>query len=185
MYEDRMGALVMKLLVGYATKEGQSRKIARYLADRAADKGYGVELLSLQDTEDIQVTRFDEVLLIAPVHAGHYPKTLGEFVSAQADSLKGKPTRFISVSLAAAGHDAEDWRNLDKIVDDFANATGWQPTEVKHVAGAYKPSQYDILTRFIMRRIITAKDPEADLGIDKDYTDWSALEAWLDKVLVA
>ena len=173
----------MKLFIGYATKEGQSRKIARYLADRAATKGHGVELLSLQDAEGLDVTRFDEVLLIAPVHAGHYPKTLGEFVTAQVDSLKGKSTRFISVSLAAAGHDAEDWRNLDKIVDDFADATGWQPTEVKHVAGAYKPSQYDILTRFIMRRIVAAKDPDADLGVDKDYTDWSALEAWVDIVL--
>jgi menaquinone-dependent protoporphyrinogen oxidase len=173
----------MKLLVGYATKEGQSRKIARHVADQAADQGHGAELLSLRDADDVDVARFDEVFLIAPIHAGHYPKALGEFVSDRSDLLNSRSTRFISVSLAAAGHDTEEWRHLDHIIDDFRTATGWRPSEVKHVAGAYLPSRYDILTRFIMRRIVAAKDPDADLSADKEYTDWAALEAWVDTVL--
>jgi len=45
------------------------------------------------------------------------------------------------------------------------------------------PSEYDIVTRFIMRRIVAKKDPEADLSEDRDYTDWAALgdllEGWV------
>lgn len=173
----------MKLLIGYATKEGQTRTIARFLADRAADRGHAVELLALRDAGDIELKRFDAVLLAAPVHIGHYPKALAEFASDNADTLNALPTRFISVSLAAAGHDADDWRSLDHIVDDVRAATGWQPEACKHVAGAYRPSRYDIFTRLIMKRIISAKDPDADTGKDKEYTDWEDLGAWLDSWL--
>lgn len=168
----------MKLLIGYATKEGQTRKISRYIADMAADAGHAVELLALEDADDVALNRFDTILLAAPVHAGHYPKAIISFVSNHSASLTGEKTRFLSVSLAASGHDAEDWRGLDDIVDDFCSATGWTPSETKHVAGAYVPSKYDILTRYIMRRIVSAKDPEANPKEDKEYTDWSDLAAW-------
>ena len=45
------------------------------------------------------------------------------------------------------------------------------------------PSEYDIFTRLIMKRIIAAKDPDADTGKDKEYTDWEDLGAWLDSWL--
>ena len=90
------------------------------------------------------------------------------------------PTLLISVSLAAAGHDAEDWRTLDAILADFQDATSWIPGQVAQVAGAYKPSDYDVFRRFIMRRIIAQKDPEADLDWDKEYTDWDSLNDVID-----
>jgi menaquinone-dependent protoporphyrinogen oxidase len=90
------------------------------------------------------------------------------------------PSLLLSVSLAAAGHDAEDWRGLETILSDFAQATGWTPAEVVQVAGAYEPSKYDVFRRFVMRRIIAAKDPETDLDWDKEYTDWDALNAQID-----
>ncbi len=169
----------MKLMIGYATKEGQTRKISRHIADLAADAGHAVELLALEDADAIDPNRFDAVLLAAPIHAGSYPKAVSKFVSNKAALLRGDKARFLSVSLAASGHDAEDWRGLDEIVDDFCAATGWAPSDVKHIAGAYTPSKYDILTGFIMRRIISAKDPEADPKDDKEYTDWDDLDAWI------
>ena len=87
---------------------------------------------------------------------------------------------FVSVSLAAAGHDAEDWKGLDRILEEFEDATGWSPDRVEQVAGAYRPSQYDVFRRFIMRRIILAKDPEADPDTDTEYTDWKAFDSLLD-----
>ncbi len=170
----------MKMFVGYATKEGQSRKIARHIADFAFDTGHSVEILPLNDTSDLDLDRFDAVVLVAPIHTGHYPKALSQFVSFHSDRLEQKDTRFVSVSLAAADYDAEDWRELDHIVDDFSEATGWTPSETKHVAGAYLPSKYDILTGFIMRRILTKRDPDVNPSEDHEYTDWVELNAWIN-----
>lgn len=170
----------MKLLIGYATKEGQTRNIARHIADLAADTGHAVELLALEDAGQTDLSRFDAAVLAAPIHVGHYPKALGKFIADQAENLDNLPVRFVSVSLAAAGHDAEDWRELDHIVEDFCAATGWTPTETKQVAGAYMPSKYDMFTGFVMRRIVAAKDPGTNLKEDKVYTDWADLNAWVN-----
>lgn len=170
----------MKLFIGYATKEGQSRKIARHIADFAFDTGHSIEISSLHDLSDLDSGRFDAVVLVAPIHAGHYPKSLSQFVSFHSEQLEQTDTRFVSVSLAAAGYDAEDWRGLQQIVEDFSEATGWSPPETQHVAGAYMPSKYDVLTGFIMRRIIAKKDPDANPSLDKEYTNWVELNAWIN-----
>lgn len=175
----------MRVLVAYASTEGQTRKIARQVADRIADRGEGVELASLADVEDMDLVRFDRVILAASIHMGHYQQMLGDFVDAQLGPLLQKPTLFLSVSLAAAGHEAEDWTGLDRVLKEFQEATGWTPGRVAQIAGAYCPSRYDIVRRFIMRRIIVAKDPDADLAADKEYTDWPALNATVDQWLAS
>lgn len=170
----------MKILVTYATSDGHTRKIGRHIADMIANAGHAVELLDLADTMDIDLGRFDGAILAASVHMGHYQRSLTDFVTGQSKSLKGIPTLFLSVSLAAAGHDTEDWTGLDRIMEDFIEATGWTPGRVEQIAGAYMPSQYDIFRRFIMRRIIASKDSGTDLGADHVYTDWGALDRIVD-----
>mgnify|MGYP001824952267 CR=1 FL=1 len=169
----------MKILVAYASTDGQTRKICRVAADWSADQGNAVELLPLADADDIDLTRFNAVLLAASVHGGRYQKALTEFCANRADTLSALPSLFLSVSLAAAGHEAEDWQELEKILADFTSATGWIPNRVEQVAGAYKPSEYDVFRRFVMRRILANKDPSADLSADIEYTDWAALNAVL------
>ncbi|GAB5448968.1 flavodoxin domain-containing protein [Gymnodinialimonas sp.] len=171
----------MKVFIGYATTEGQSRKVARWASDRLVDDGHSVELMALADGDDLDLSRFDRAVLIASIHASHYQSSLAEFVTQHDAWLGTHPALFLSLSLAAAGHDAEDWRTLDKIAADFSAATGWTPGVIEHVAGAYKPSQYDILKRFIMRRIVAAKNPEADPNLDHEYTDWDGLADRVDQ----
>ncbi|MCK0148978.1 protoporphyrinogen oxidase [Marivita sp. S6314] len=175
----------MKLFIGYASTEGQTRKIARHIADRCVDKGHSVELMALDDAAQVDLSRFDAVMLGGSLHAGHYQTVLSEFATDHALALEHCPSMLLSVSLAAAGHDAEDWRGLEAILSDFQEATRWTPGQVVQVAGAYKPSDYDVFRRFIMRRIIAAKDPEADLDWDKEYTDWEALDRTVDVWLEA
>jgi menaquinone-dependent protoporphyrinogen oxidase len=173
----------MKLLVAYGSTEGQTRKIARHVADRLADAGHTVELLPLADAGGLDPARFDRAVLAASVHASQYQPALAQFVEAHRGWLSANPTLFLSVSLCAAGHDAEDWRGLDRIAADFETATGWSPDTVMQVAGAYRPSQYDLFRRFVMRRIIAEKDPGAAPEQDREYTDWAALDAGVERWL--
>lgn len=175
----------MKVLIAYASTEGQTRKIAQKIADHIFDGGQTVELLDLSDAAHIDLQRFDCAILAGSIHAGHYQQSLTNFAAKRCSDLEGKPTLFLSVSLVAAGHDAEDWKGLDKIRDEFIEATHWKPSRIEQVAGAYRPSEYDMFRRFIMRRIIATKDPDADLNADKEYTDWSSLFKIVDDWLAA
>ena len=175
----------MKVLVGYSTSEGHTRKIARHVGDRLVDIGHAVELLCLDDSGDLELERFDRIILASPIHTGHYHRAFSDFVGKRSDQLNDMPTLFLSISLAAAGHDAEDWKSLAKIAADLTEATGWAPTQTEQIAGAYKPSEYDFFKRFIMRKIISAKDPAADLDQDKIYTDWEKLDAVAERWMKA
>lgn len=175
----------MRFLIGYSTNEGQTRKISRAIMLQLANESHTVELLKINDDVSIELLNYHRIILLASVHTGHFQKSMTEFFAANADNLATIPTLFLTVSLAAAGHNAEDWRALDKISNDVYKATGFTPNCTAHIAGAYTPSKYDIFRRFIMRRIIAKEAPSLDLELDHEFTNYAELKTvineWIDK----
>ena len=169
----------MRILVVYATTDGQTRKIARFAADHLTDLGHATELLNAADTEGLDLGRFGAAVLAGSLHAGGFQKTLAAFAKDNAAALNAKPTLFLPVSLSAAGNDEEDWKGLRACVDGFLDQTGWQPTRTAHVAGAFRFTEYDFFRAWAMRRIADAKQQVVDPHSDKEYTDWPALAAAL------
>ncbi len=170
----------MKILIVYATTEGQTRKIARHAADHLTAKGHSVELLHAEDAEDAAVADYDGVILAGSVHAGHYQAALVDFATAQTAALDKVPNLFLSVSLSAAGRDEKDWEGLEAVLTAFKEKTGWRPKQVEHVAGALRYSQYDFLRYWAMRWIASQRGQKHDGEEDVEFTDWDKLAALLD-----
>ncbi len=170
----------MIILIAYATTDGQTRKIARFAADRLAGQGHGVELLNVEDAEGLDLSRFDGAILAGSLHAGGYQKALSRFARAEAARLAQMPTLFLAVSLSAAGNDPEDWAGLNRCLDEFQAETGWTPGRTEHVAGAFRFSEYDFFRAWAMRRIADQKGEKVEPGKDREYTDWPALILALD-----
>lgn len=170
----------MHLLIAYATTDGQTRKIARFAADRLAGQGHAVELLNVEDAEGLDLSRFDGAILAGSLHAGGYQKTLARFARDAAVELALMPTIFLAVSLSAAGNDPEDWAGLRRCLAEFEADTGWTPGRVEHVAGAFRFSEYDFFRAWAMRRIADQKGEAVEPGKDREYTDWAALILTLD-----
>ena len=171
----------MKILIAYATTEGQTRKIARFAADRLTDAGHSVELMRAEDAEGLELGRFDRAILAGSLHVGAFQKSLAAFAKANAAALAGVPTLFLGVSLAAAGDDPDDWKGLADCVAKFTAETGWTPARVEHVAGAFRFGEYDFFRAWAMRWIARSKgEAEPAAGQDREYTDWAKLGAVLD-----
>ncbi len=170
----------MYLVIAYATTDGQTRKIARFAADRLVSSGHAVELLNVEDAADLDLARFDGAILAGSLHAGGYQTSLVRYVRDNHAALAGLPTLFLAVSLSAAGNDAEDWAGLRKCLAEFETETGWTPGRVEHVAGAFRFSEYDFFRAWAMRRIADQKGEKVEPGKDKEYTDWAALGQTLD-----
>jgi menaquinone-dependent protoporphyrinogen oxidase len=62
----------MYLLIAYATTDGQTRKIARFAADRLVTGAHSVELVNVEDAEGLDLARFDAAVLAGSLHAGGY-----------------------------------------------------------------------------------------------------------------
>lgn len=169
----------MRILIAYASTDGQTRKIARFAADLLTDLGPSVELLNVVDAEGLDLSRFAAVVLAASLHAGGFQKAMIDFARAHARTLNAMPTLFLPVSLSAAGDDPDDWKGLGDCLSRFLGQTGWQPARTEHVAGAFRFTEYDFFRAWAMRRIAAAKGEEVDPHADKEYTDWTALAALL------
>ncbi|WP_439154850.1 flavodoxin domain-containing protein [Yoonia sp.] len=171
----------MKILIAYTSTEGQTRKIVQFCADYLNAEGHTVELLPAADAHGTDLSRFDAMLLAASVHGGKYQKPMVRLASARTGELNQMKSAFLSVSLAAAGTDEDDWKGLRDVVDRFAAKTGWSPKTVMHVAGAFRFSEYDFFKSWAMRWIAAQKDEDVDPHEDKEYTDWEALRNTLDE----
>lgn len=169
----------MKILVVYATTEGQTRKVARHVFDWLAAAGHAAELIPAAEAGDLDPAGFDAVTVAGSVHGGRYQAELVRWAKAAAPGLARVPTLFLSVSLTAAGRDAQEWDGLRGCVARFAAETGWTPARVEHVAGAFRFSEYDFFRTWAMRWIAAQRDEGVTPGVDHEYTDWAALEAVL------
>ena len=171
----------MKLLIVYGTTEGQTRKIAEYL--RAEAEKAGVQAALCDATcAPIAPDGYDAVIIAASVHMHKYQTSVEHYIMANLGTLNDMPTAFCSVSLTAAGDDAESWKELEDLTARFLIETGWKPTMIQQVAGALRFTQYDFFKKFIMR-MIAKKAGEKDPSGDKEYTDWARLNVLLNELM--
>jgi menaquinone-dependent protoporphyrinogen oxidase len=170
-----------RILLIYDTTEGQTRKVMQSIAERMTLAGADTDVVRVGAFEPA-VADYDGILVAGSVHAGRYQKPLVKWVKAHAREFGGRPSAFISVSLAVLHKDkARAAADLDAIVERFCADTGWRPGAVKHVAGALLYTRYNIFKRWIMKRIVAAAGGDVDTSKDYEYTDWIDLRAFADQ----
>ena len=98
---------------------------------------------------------------------------------------------FISVTLSEAGAEdptrteAERRRaagDVQKMIDDFIRESGWTPARTMPVAGALTYSKYNVLVRFIMKRISRKQGGPTDTSRDYEFTNWEAVDRFAASV---
>jgi len=170
----------MKILMLYATTEGQTRKIAEFVAAKLKSYGDTVALHDATAADGIDLRDFDAAILAASLHAGHYQQPLIHFARANSTWLNQLPSAFISVSLSAAGTDPEELKGIATCAGLFLNETGWTNAEVHHVAGAFRFAEYDYFKRWVMKLIAWEKSVKVEPGKDLELTNWDKLAATVD-----
>lgn len=183
------------VLVAFATREGQTRKIAEHVADTIRARGDRAEVLDLGSGAQFELdpSRYAAVVLAASVHLGRHQREMVDFVKAHHEQLEQLPTAFLSVSLSEAGvedmtasFEARSKAAMDvkKMIDDFCHQTGFHPSRVWPVAGALMYSEYGALVRFVMRRIARRAGQSTDTTRDYEYTDWKGLHRFVDALMM-
>jgi menaquinone-dependent protoporphyrinogen oxidase len=168
---------MMNFLVVYGTTEGQTRKIAQFVADRIKVHDHGVDLADATDaaSADIKLRGYDGVVVAGSLHIGKFQTSIEEFVRSRCQTLNGMRTVFLPVSLSAASKDDDDVKGLAECIRRFLDETGWKPGATHNVAGAFRYTQYDFFKRWGMKLIAYQKGVSTDASRDLELTDWVAL----------
>ena len=170
----------MKVLLLYATTQGQTRKIARHIADRLAARQHSVELVPASEDEGLDPGRFDAAILAGSIHAGQYQTALLQSAHRHAAGLNRLPGLFVTVSLTAAGDDPAERAELDRLARGFLTDTGWQNPQIAQVAGALRFSAYGFFEYWAMLWISRRKNRTVTGREDIEFTDWAALDALVE-----
>jgi menaquinone-dependent protoporphyrinogen oxidase len=171
----------MNILLLYGTTEGHTRKIAQFIAQRLDNAGHTVKMVeAMLLPAGLDPGAYDASIVAASVHVGHYQPRVVDFARKHHAALNAKPAAFISVSLAAAGQDDDDVQGIARCAEAFARDTGWTPTQVHHVAGAFRFTQYDFFKTWAMKYIAWRKNVRVVAGQDLELTDWQELGRFID-----
>lgn len=166
----------MNILILYATFEGQTAKIAEHMAGILRNKGHQVTTQSDEQLPaDFSIEKFDAAILGGSIHMGHYAKHFKKFVEQHRDWLNSNPTAFFTVCMAIHSKIPESQQEAAAFGDNFMNKTAWQASMAATFAGAVKYTQYNFVTRFIMKRISKKEGGSTDTSTDHEYTDWEAV----------
>jgi menaquinone-dependent protoporphyrinogen oxidase len=172
---------MQRVLLVYATSEGQTAKIAGHVAQVLRARGLEVEVHQLAASAEgglPEITPERAVVLGGSLHVGQIQPALIDFARANREALEGVPTAFFLVCLAAAGDDDASRANAAKGIADFEAATGLDPNEEIAFAGALKYRTYGLFKRFFMRLIAGSGGLSTDTSRDHEYTDWALVDAF-------
>ena len=170
--------------VFYATRHGQTAKIAQHIAADIRAHGHAVEVLHClrQGEPPCGPARFDSVILGSSIHGRRHHREIERFIRAHRPFLEQTPSAFFSVSLSVQGAPPKGPHAARECVDNMIARTGWRPHRVALFAGALPYTHYTWLMRFVMKRIARAQGGDTDTTRDYEYTDWSAVDAFADAV---
>lgn len=162
-----------RILVLYGTTDGQTAKIARVLGDELIAAGAQADVANAASA----LTRYrpDDyagVIVAASVHASGYQHPVERWVRTHHAALATRPNVFVSVCLGVLEKKPEVDRALNDIMQKFFGKTGWTPGVTHIVAGALPYSRYNVLKRWMMRRIVARAGGDTDTSRDYEYTDW-------------
>jgi menaquinone-dependent protoporphyrinogen oxidase len=176
--------LSMKVLIAYATTEGQTRRIATRIAGQARERGHDVRLVDVgSKPSDVHPADFDAIIIAASVHHEKHQDDVEDFVSASKAMLATKPTLFLSVSLAAAFEEGR--QDADRYIASFVRNSGWKPDKSVAVAGAVRSKEYDYYQQQILKYVVL-RDRKVDRPEqDHEFTDWKALAGAVEAFLKA
>jgi len=174
------------ILVAYGSTEGQTRKIAEFIAERLRIRGHRVDIVDTAAPAAEQVLPiYQAAVLGGSVHQHKHQAALDHFIAHNRAWLMAMPCAFFSVSLSAALEDMESRIEVQRLLNAFVDESGLKPVATRCIAGALRYTQYDYFKRLVMRMIAKQRGQTTDTSRDHEYTNWSGVEAFVDEFLAA
>ena len=175
----------MHILVLYGSLAGQTEKISNRIAEIIRGKGYKVTVLSGERLpSDFSENNYDAVIIGGPIHIGKYPKYIKAFITTHSGWLNNVPSALFTVCMAVNSKHEKSRAEALHYGEKLIVQTGWQPRLTETFAGSVKYTQYNFVTRFIMKQISKKEGGSTDTSCDHEYTDWTSVKRFAENFMV-
>src|SRR3712207_1914321 len=133
----------MKTLILYLSHDGQTKKIAHFLANQITNS----QVADLTKSA-VNLAEFDCIVIGASIRYGHFNKQLYQFIEKQTALLNAKQTAFFGVNLTAR-KEGKNTPETNVYVRKFLQRISWQPKFTAVFAGALLYPQYHWFDRIM------------------------------------
>ena len=169
-----------KALFIYSSREGQTKKILRYIEQELSH--LTVETLDLHSAEHIDFEQYDKVLIGASIRYGHLNKRLYQFIERHKDKLESGKVGFFCVNLTARKEDqGKDTPEGSAYIRKFLVKSPWKPELIGVFAGALYYPRYNWFDKIMIKFIMSMTGGETDTSKEVEYTNWKKVALFAQK----
>ncbi|WP_319241259.1 menaquinone-dependent protoporphyrinogen IX dehydrogenase [uncultured Propionivibrio sp.] len=169
------------VLILYSTTDGQTLRICQRVQQRIVAAGQEATLVSIDDAATVALERFDKVVIGARIRYGKHQPQVFAFIRKHFDRLQSMPTAFFSVNIVARKPE-KNRAETNPYVRKFFKRTPWAPTLVDVFAGKLDYPRYRFFDRLMIRFIMWMTKGPTDPTVVVEFTDWSRVEAFAEKI---
>lgn len=167
----------------YATRDGQSRRIAEYISHRLAESGIAAtpQDLAVAPVSATELEQASAIVLVAAVRYGHHLAEADSFMATYGSLHSPPPLALASVNLTAR-----------KPAKATATGNGYlrkaiarhhlTPAVAVAFAGRLDYPSYSFLDRQIIRFIMLLTGGPTDPRTCVEYTSWPAVDEFADRI---
>ncbi|AJJ11148.1 flavodoxin domain protein [Yersinia rohdei] len=166
----------MNILILYSSRDGQTKTIASYIAKELSATAT-CEIQDLADVAQIDLSKYQQVMIGASVRYGHFNPSLNKFVNKHIAQLNQMPSAFFAVNLTARKPEKRS-PQTNAYVRKFLLSTPWQPTLCSVFAGALRYPRYRWIDRVMIQLIMRMTGGETDTSKEVEYTDWQQVSSF-------
>ncbi|OWF80722.1 protoporphyrinogen oxidase [Yersinia rohdei] len=166
----------MNILILYSSRDGQTKTIASYIA-KELSAAATCEIQDLADVAQIDLSKYQQVMIGASVRYGHFNPSLNKFVNKHIAQLNQMPSAFFAVNLTARKPEKRS-PQTNAYVRKFLLSTPWQPTLCSVFAGALRYPRYRWIDRVMIQLIMRMTGGETDTSKEVEYTDWQQVSSF-------
>lgn len=172
-----------RVAVVYASRGGQTSKIASYISEKLQERGHSTQLIDVEKHPQPLASEIDCIIYGSPVYRGKFLPPLLDWVKKHHQNLTKATTALFVVCLNSADKHPEARAADKRLLQEFMQQTGWVPDFAANLAGALKYRDYPWYLRLLMKRISAKAGGDLDTSKNYEYTDWSRVDAFLSAAI--
>ena len=169
-----------KLLILYSTVDGHTKNICEYIYNELKRKKR-VSIVSIEDSADINLEEFNEVVIGASVRYGYHRKNVYEFVQKNIEELNKLKTAFFSLNLTARKPEKSTPETNPYIIK-FLKKVNWQPSTKEVFAGRLDYPSLDNFNKLAILFIMFITNGPKDTSKTYELTDWKKVDQLINSI---
>ena len=161
-------------LIIYSSTDGQTKIICERIKNFLNDGNF-VELISLGETKQVDLSNFEKIIIGASIRYGKHSKELYKFINLNKNILDQKKSAFFSVNVIARKPE-KNTAETNPYINKFLKISKWKPNKIRVFAGKVDYPNYNFFDKYIIKFIMFITKGPTDTSQSYEFTDWSKVD---------